>query len=107
MTGKTPFGDKYIHRDAFYACIFEPCEELDGHVITILGVIATALVKYFKVAVKEYLPGGEFAELSQVEARGVPVHNKFVERMFGYWKMLLHAQRPSTHQRKFHLVRDE
>ena len=36
-------------------------------------------------AIKEYLPGGEFYELESDDVRGVPTHNKFCERMFGYW----------------------
>ena len=56
---------------------------------TILGVICTALVKYFRVAAKEHLPGGEFCNLTSDQVRGVPTHNKFAERIFGYWKQLM------------------
>ena len=44
----------------FYDAIFESNEEMDPGMLTILQVICTALVKYFWVAVKEFLPGGEF-----------------------------------------------
>ena len=73
----------------FYDAIFESNEEMDPGMLTILQVMCTALVKYFWVAVKEFLPGGEFEHLDANDVKGVPTHNKFPERMFGYWKMLM------------------
>ena len=69
--------------------IFKPNEELDPGTLTILQVMCTALTKYFRVAVKEFLPGGEFENLEANDVKGVPTHNKFPERMSGYWKMLM------------------
>ena len=62
---------------------------MDPGTLTILQVMCTALTKYFLVAVKEFLPGGEFENLEAKDVKGVPTHNKFPERMFGYWKMLM------------------
>ena len=88
MKGKTPFVDKYIHRDAWYEEIFWS-DETDADTATTLAIICASLASYFRGAVKEHLPGGEFFELDSEEVRSVPTHNKFVERMFGYWKQLL------------------
>ena len=87
--GKSPFIDAYIHRDNWYAEIFKPDEELDGKTISVLSVICPALVRYFRVAAKEHLPGGEFYNLTGEDVQGVPTNNKFVEKMFGYWKSLM------------------
>ena len=84
-----PFLDKYIHRDVWYDIIFAPNEKLDDMTLSLLSVISPALVKYFRVAVQEHLPGGEFHNLESSEVRGIPLHNKFPERMFGYFKQLL------------------
>ena len=86
---KSPFLDKYIHRNEWYEEVFRPNESLDAHTITILSVISLALVSYFRVAAKEHLPGGEFHGLSSDDVRGVLTHNKFCERMFGYWRQLM------------------
>lgn len=81
--------DQYIHRDEYYDAVFAPVEPLDSMVIAILGIMCPSLVRYFKVALKEHLPGGELHDLTSDQVRGIPTHNKYVERMFGYWKMLL------------------
>ena len=48
-----------------------------------------ALSRYFRVAMKELLPGGEIHSLTSAEVKGKPKHDKFPETMFGYWKRLL------------------
>ena len=48
-----------------------------------------SLVAYFRDALKEHLPGGELYNLTSEEVKGVPTHNKYVERMFGYWRQLM------------------
>ena len=79
-----------MHRDSpFYETIFEPNKELDTGTLTIFQVMCTALAKYFRVAVKEFLPGGEFENLDANDVKGVPTHSKFPEWMFGYWRMLM------------------
>ena len=95
--GKSPFLDKYIHRNQWYDVVFAPDEVLDPQVISILGVMLLALARYFRVAMKDILPGGKLYSLSSDEVKGVPTHNKFVERMFGYWKLLMRYMPNASH----------
>ena len=81
--------DKYIPRNEWYDAVFEPDESLDPTVISILGGMCLALVSYFKVVLKEHLPGGDLQGLTSEEVRGWRKENKFPETMFAHWKRLL------------------
>ena len=89
LIGKTPFVEKYIKRNRWYEVVFAPEEDIDSHVLSVLGVMLPALSRYFRVAMKELLPGGEIHSLTSAAVKGKPKHDKFPETMFGYWKRLL------------------
>ena len=62
---------------------------MDALTITILGIILPGLVAYLRGALADHLEGGKHQHLTADEVAGVLTHNKFCERMFGYWKFLL------------------
>ena len=70
-----------MHRDAWYETIFEPADN-DAETATILGGIATGLVKYLRAAVADHLEGGIYENLQATEVVGVPNNNKLCERKF-------------------------
>jgi hypothetical protein len=57
--------------------------------LTALGIIVPSLASFLKEYLKDHLPGGIHDQLEANEVAGVPKHNKFCERLFGYFDNLL------------------
>ena len=91
LEGKSPFPEKYLRKDAWWDAVFEPDEVLDPLTIAILGIIIPPLIVFLRTHWKDHLPGGELAQLSADQAKGLPKTNKFPETIFGYFDRRLRS----------------
>ena len=94
LTGKLrPFQEAVkVKEDCVYDSLVESSEEYDHYCISILAVILPALAQYVTKKFADYLPGGKFTGLTQVDrdkTNSVEKHNKFSEYVFAYYDQLL------------------
>ena len=88
MEGNSPFDDEYIHRDQWYADVFASNSRLDPHTSVIVGIMMKSFGAFARRHFKDHLEGGVHANLTAEEVEGVPLHDMFSERGFGFWDRL-------------------
>ena len=94
LTGRLrPYQDTVkVKEDCVFNCLVETSEEYDHYCIDILAVMLPAVTQYVTKKFSDYLPGGKFTGLEQVDrdkTNSVEKHNKFSEYVFAYYDQLL------------------
>ena len=85
LEGKSPFDEKFLHRDAWWDEPFAPNRKLDGYAAVVAGILMKSFALFARRQFADHIDGGIHANLTADQVRGVPTHNMFLERCFGYW----------------------
>ena len=85
LEGKSPFDEKFLHRDAWWDELFAPNRKLDGYAAVVAGILMKSFALFARRQFADHIDGGIHANLTADQVRGVPTHNMFLERCFGYW----------------------
>lgn len=89
LRGRSPFPDHYLWKDSWWDAVFQPNDSYDTLTLTSLGIIVPSLASFLRDLLRDHLPGGIHEQLQSSDVAGVPKHNKFCERIFGYFDWLL------------------
>jgi hypothetical protein len=88
LQGESPFPEEFITHDKWFEKVFRPSPRYDASTISALGVLLPALHLFATNHFKDHLEGGRHHDITSDQVKGVPLHNKLCERVFGYWDWL-------------------